>query len=158
MRAFIPYLDETHQTPKYVAEKDSGKPAPKAGTSTLWQFGPDWSQQPDSPELPACIDPATIREWLKSCDSNHGIHCSIQLKSMDSLYRGPTLLIDIQQNCIVPGTSNRSYYALSYCWGSSVSSSFTQGNLEHFQKRDAMMHTSIILPATVKDAMQLVAQ
>jgi hypothetical protein len=53
---------------------------------------------------------------------------------------------------------NRFSCALNYCWGSSISTSLTTGNLNFIQWRNAFEPSSTTLPATIKDAMRLLSQ
>ncbi|TID23058.1 HET-domain-containing protein [Venturia nashicola] len=112
----------------------------------------------EDPPRARFIDPGGIRRWLKACEMHHGTHCSSQANGLDTTFRGPSWLIDTQNDCLVSGNSGRFYFALSYCWGSSVSTSLTEGNLGVLQERNALKKVSMVLPATIKDTMRLVLQ
>lgn len=173
MSAFMPYMEKLHDISNRVPEQQQdGKVVSTLFGRLLSTFQSSHirssdteSQDQDSsvygtedPPRAPFIDPLGILTWLKACESNHGLHCSTQASGGDGNYRGPSWLIDTQQNRLIPGRSRHSYFALSYCWGSSVSTSLTVGNLDALQKRNALNKPSAILPATIKDAMHLVLQ
>lgn len=167
----MPYMEKKHDAPNSMPEQDSKNPSTLygrlLGTFHNTHIRPSETETQDqdssvygaeNPPPAPFIDPEGLLKWLKACESNHGLHCSPQANGVDTGYRGPSWLFDTQQNRLVSGRSWRSYFALSYCWGSSVSTSLTVGNLDALQKRNALKNASIVLPATIKDAMRLVLQ
>ncbi|KAE9972973.1 hypothetical protein Vi05172_g5053 [Venturia inaequalis] len=167
MRAFITYMDKTNlprtsppqiPSPKLVTSRSASQDDDIPPSQTTFIEDDYLSYSPVETPEPTFIDPAIIRKWLSSCESNHGPRCSDQNKMVDTHYRGPSWLIDTLYNRIVPGNLTCSYFALSYCWGSSVSTSLIRSNLSALQHDNALEEASIVIPATIKDAMRLVVQ
>ncbi|KAK5174510.1 uncharacterized protein LTR77_001590 [Saxophila tyrrhenica] len=57
-----------------------------------------------------------VREWIIACDELHGDSCVPEPVSQRPLEDIPRWLIDVDQQCIVPGHSADCYLALSYVW------------------------------------------
>ena len=104
------------------------------------------------------IDISAIQMWLSRCEQSHGTHCNTRFREGEPDYAGPSWLIDVHWNCIIPAESHHSYYALSYVWGVSPSSSLTTDNLQTMQTRDILVSQDTILPATIRDTLRLVGQ
>ena len=61
------------------------------------------------------------KAWIDFCDSHHGSHCQSRLPMSDSPFSLPTLLIDVDANCLHPiDNSHLPYVAMSYVWGHSA--------------------------------------
>lgn len=69
--------------------------------------------------MPAIVD--QVREWIAACNELHGDVCvpkPIQRRPPEDV---PLWLINLHQQCIVPGLSAHQYLALSYVWPESRS-------------------------------------
>jgi hypothetical protein len=136
--------------------------AADGNSSTHWQgehqgtIDPNWISIDD------------IRQWMYTCDIEHGVVCRPGTSAVDGdhLQRSvkqlatgrPIWLIDVASECIAPFKMHR-YIALSYVWGNALSTETTKENIESLQKPGALseVNTDIIVPRTIRHAMKLVA-
>ncbi|KAG8166963.1 hypothetical protein KVR01_002652 [Diaporthe batatas] len=63
---------------------------------------------------PEWADLKAAKQWKKQCLEDHGEACD---DTMGVKPDRPAWVIDVQENCIVPGESCPSFVALSYVWG-----------------------------------------
>ncbi|ETS81490.1 hypothetical protein PFICI_06492 [Pestalotiopsis fici W106-1] len=69
------------------------------------------------------VEVEVLRHWIQECVSKHGDLCCNPFKIQ---HTHPAWLIDVVNNCLVPGDGVVNYVALSYRWGST---SFLQTEL-----------------------------
>ncbi|EPE25152.1 heterokaryon incompatibility protein [Glarea lozoyensis ATCC 20868] len=103
-------------------------------------------------EAPHPIKLATIKTWIKTCESTHENHC---VNSEARIFGKPVWLIDVVNSCVVPAGANP-YFALSYTWGAAECTSLTRSNLSDLQKPASL--SAVKLARTVKDAINLTAR
>lgn len=103
------------------------------------------------------IDISIIRSWLRTCDRVHGSHCQSADHLAQNPWQRPAWLIDVQRCCLVPGWSKSvRYFALSYVWGHTASTSATAENIPDLQGQNALKSKAVSLPRTIEDAISLV--
>jgi hypothetical protein len=95
---------------------------------------------------------STIKNWLQTCDSNHGSHC---LTGGTSNLGRPLWLVDVKRRCIVPARDDFEYVTLSYVWGMAQPVVLTIENVETFLMQGSLFDVS--LPRTILEAIDLVA-
>ncbi|KAF2259901.1 HET-domain-containing protein [Lojkania enalia] len=94
-----------------------------------------------------------IRNWINTCETRHQRICQFQVPDNYC----PLWLIDVTKDCLVPGSADTSRYAaLSYVWGTGDSACTTISNIEALCKPNGLRSLGTDLPATIKDAMELV--
>ena len=76
---------------------------------------------PNSPGTARILDPdwvdlEILKKWKHECFVSHGLKCKNPMKSWPAR---PAWLIDVENQCIVPGSTVGDYLALSYRWGDS---------------------------------------
>lgn len=99
-----------------------------------------------------------IREWLSTCNTQHGRHCS-GTDSRDALTWRPIHLIDCDERCLVRSKPADRYSALSYVWGvsnprdtgSDAAAQLLTTNLDAYQ----LSLPDKGVPKTILDAMWL---
>lgn len=100
------------------------------------------------------IDYPLVRYWLRRCNEYHE-HCHINRshgrKDME------IRLIDVVDECVVPGTLAHRYFALSYVWGGIARLRATKDNIASLERKHSLQARSGSLPRTVRDAMTFVA-
>ncbi|KAI1369879.1 HET-domain-containing protein [Xylaria arbuscula] len=107
------------------------------------------------------IDFSMVSNWLAICEAVHGDECR-KRPGMDDLPVHPATilnefrLIDVEQRCIVAGTSDCRYTALSYVWGQANVLRAGTNNIERLEKPGAFNASEFEsqLPQTVKDAIK----
>ena len=102
------------------------------------------------------------KAWIEFCDSHHGSHCQSNVPTSDSPFSLPTLLIDVDANCLCPIDNSESvpYVAMSYVWGQSAGENVLQtmrGNLSSFRQRDVFYKPEIYsrIPDDIHVAMHI---
>ncbi|KAI0813047.1 HET-domain-containing protein [Xylaria sp. FL0064] len=105
------------------------------------------------------IDFALVRNWLAMCESVHGDECRKRPGMDDFSVHPATLLnefrlIDVERNCLVRGTSDDNYAALSYVWGQAKVLRAGIANIESLEKPGAFATPELTPPQTIKDAIQ----
>ncbi|KAK8121905.1 Zinc finger TFIIS-type protein [Apiospora sp. TS-2023a] len=105
-----------------------------------------------NPPDPQWIDIEDIRQWIYTCDLEHGEECHPNSIGMER----PIWLIDVKQACLVPAEEHR-YLALSYVWGGVESSQATTDNIELLQLPGILQEedSRFLIPATIRHAMGL---
>ncbi|EWG50634.1 hypothetical protein FVEG_16665 [Fusarium verticillioides 7600] len=96
-----------------------------------------------------------IKRWLGDCDHNHGPRCNHPRPGKRISNEIPLNFIDVKQQCLVRGTSNDKYFALSYTWGRVDMCMTLQDNC---QSREVPGALSIVpFPKSIRDAITFVA-
>ncbi|KAF2426560.1 HET-domain-containing protein [Tothia fuscella] len=97
------------------------------------------------------LDVALVKQWLSTCDSRHGVECSMGsgIKPSTTRFR----LIDVEDLCVVPAPALCRYTALSYVWGNVEQPTLTSDNIRAWEMPGALRYVTI--PRTIKDAMQV---
>lgn len=106
-----------------------------------------------------------ICEWIDACDSAHHTVCVPPPISEWPREDVPLWVIDVEQQCIVPGVSAHRYLALSYVWPENRTASgvaprtllFELQNLEAFQRPGFLSEAGILqtIPGVIRHAMCL---
>lgn len=106
-----------------------------------------------------------LRRWADHCDSFHGASCAPKRAFQRPRNPVPHWLIDIQDMCIVRGSSSHRYLALSYTWPEKQCASTTSpqslmletSNLDAFQRTGFLELDEIWirLPNIIKHALQV---
>jgi hypothetical protein len=105
---------------------------------------------------PQWIENDTAKSWIKECTLTYGEECDNPLKIKQT---PPELLIDVKRRCIVQGTRNLSYVALSYRMGDMAPFRMDEQMLQNFTVDFALDDRDVIrkLPLTVHHAISLAA-
>lgn len=107
---------------------------------------------------PSWIDEGVILGWKDLCSTSHGDACEnpVRLERVDSVQ--PTWLIDTVDGCLVPGSPQVRYVALSYVRGAAALLHHERGNTDELQKPGGLLKGDLAkrLPATIKDAIAIV--
>ncbi|KAL0931161.1 uncharacterized protein CTRU02_213896 [Colletotrichum truncatum] len=103
---------------------------------------------------PKWVNLDLARQWKARCHSHHGSECDNPFLVAPAV---PAWLIDTTTNCLVPGTSELPYVALSYRWGSFNDFKTHQGDLSKLQERGSFVdpEVSASLSPIVRHAMHL---
>lgn len=99
---------------------------------------------------------AKLRQWLNSCDYNHGRICNGVLSDSRFSQDINLILVDVRDRCLVRATSADKYFALSYVWGEVQMPSSRRSTLEVRLQPQSLNEKGLDLPTTVVDAMLLV--
>ncbi|KAH6612115.1 heterokaryon incompatibility protein-domain-containing protein [Boeremia exigua] len=93
-----------------------------------------------------------IKGWLLDCENKHGVECSSHREpEIDS---APLLLLDVHGDCLVTGSFNDRYFALSYVWGASKQYLTLAENYNELCKPGSV--SAQPLTQTIKDAISFV--
>lgn len=97
-----------------------------------------------------------LKGWKHECLSNHGSKCENPLKIW---HTRPTWLIDVSQKCLVPGSVNGPFVALSYMYGPHEAFGIDEEMLLRLQELGALdsPEVSILLSAVIRHAISLTA-
>ncbi|KAG6038208.1 hypothetical protein E4U41_004460 [Claviceps citrina] len=99
-----------------------------------------------------------IREWLDTCNTEHGTHCADHGKADVPTFR-PVYLIDCIERCLVHAKPTDRYATLSYVWGASnPRHSSPEGQAQLLKSKVDAYQVSIPdkdVPQTILDAMWL---
>lgn len=107
---------------------------------------------------PEWIDINLIRRWMRSCQHSHGPACSKSAASEYFSFAGPAWLIDTWNQCITLASSEYTYIALSYVWGSGEHILTAQrANVDQLRQKNSLRNEIYRqrIPNTVKDAIAL---
>ncbi|KAH8202521.1 hypothetical protein TruAng_003329 [Truncatella angustata] len=109
------------------------------------------------------IDMEMIKGWIQCCETTHGERCTSNLmhhteytSALDRM-----LLVDIEQRCIVYGSLENRYIALSYVWGNVTTIRTTFANLDRMMTPGSINYdaptsdSEMPLPETLRDLMRL---
>jgi len=95
--------------------------------------------------------PRHLMEWLEKCTENHQACQHIVYILPPEGFR----LVDTAQGCIVPGTADMSYLALSYVWGGITKLELTEQNSKVLECPGSLWARGALLPKTIVDAIAL---
>lgn len=100
------------------------------------------------------VDLPVISQWMDACFKSHGEQCE---NPMNIARVVPNLLVDVKRKCIVDGTEDLRYVALSYRLGDAASFRLRLRDLEVLRKPAALGNAQILemLPSTVCHAILL---
>jgi hypothetical protein len=100
---------------------------------------------------PQWIKNGLPRRWKEHCDCRHGTECrKVPLAAF--LARGrPKWMIDVWRSCLVPGSHDAEYVALSYVWGERKFVTTTKDNFDCFRRPGAL--SALPLPNTIRDVL-----
>jgi hypothetical protein len=100
------------------------------------------------------VDLYRCRDWLKSCLNGHGHDCE---NPMNVIRRPPRLLIDTKRRCIVTGSPEHKYFALSYRIGRKGVFILNPLKLIELRRENALRTSKILssLQLTVQHAISL---
>jgi Heterokaryon incompatibility protein (HET) len=120
---------------------------------------------------PQWINTDSIRSWMHECDTKHDHQCKKNDEFAEVADSAPTWVVDLSQNCIVPGKCAETYVALSYLvslillevlplltfifqWGQQEFFKLQRNNLDELQMPQAFSKTKYgsVLPNTIRDA------
>ncbi|KAK6075904.1 heterokaryon incompatibility protein [Seiridium cupressi] len=104
---------------------------------------------------PSWIDIETLKDWLWTCDHNHGGPCREALAPDDKVETRPQWLVDIRRRCLVPAGPDDQYAALSYVWGNVCVTQTTTSNLHTFLEPGSLSSPQVKLPRTISHAIGL---
>lgn len=107
---------------------------------------------------PQWIDEGVVKNWIRTCDEDHGVLCSHSSVSNEEGIQ-PLYLIDTMNDCIVRSSnSTRKYVALSYVWGQTQSLRNNSKLCQKLQQRNILSSSefSHLIPTTIKDAIRIV--
>lgn len=97
---------------------------------------------------------ALINNWISTCKSGHkDCHHLWQRTSVEELR---LRVIDVHDRCIVSGSKDCEYVALSYMWGTTPVLRTLKSNFETFSLPQGLDKGPFPLPQTISDAMELV--
>ncbi|KAM0813452.1 putative Heterokaryon incompatibility protein-domain-containing protein [Seiridium cardinale] len=104
---------------------------------------------------PSWVDIETLKDWLWTCDHNHGGPCREALAPDDTVETRPQWLVDIRRRCLVPAGPDDQYAALSYVWGNVCVTQTTTSNLHTFLEPGSLSSPQVKLPRTISHAIGL---
>ncbi|KAK7981329.1 Heterokaryon incompatibility [Apiospora saccharicola] len=107
------------------------------------------------------IDLQLIRGWVRCCEDTHGDTCTSKL-SPQMEYSSPLkriLFIDAEKKCLVYGSLDDRYMALSYVWGQVATVRTTESSLARMTEPGVIGYdthdSDCSLPATIRDFIRL---
>ena len=98
-------------------------------------------------DLPPVADFKQLAGWIHTCDKEHGHLKGDPVSSVTSV-----LFIDVNHKCIVQGSFQSRYAALSYTWGSRQQFQLNKKWLVELKEQDSLVKVFHRLPKTVTDA------
>ncbi|KAH8196147.1 hypothetical protein TruAng_009682 [Truncatella angustata] len=104
---------------------------------------------------PSWIDVETLKDWLWTCDHNHGHQCRDALAPDDTVETRPQWLVDIKRACLVPAGPGDQYAALSYVWGQVSVTQTTTSNLGTFLEPGSLKSLQVKIPKTIRHVIGL---
>ncbi|KAI0743958.1 heterokaryon incompatibility protein-domain-containing protein [Daedaleopsis nitida] len=128
--------DGTHN-PRFIVQRLDGEPVPLKG-------------RPVEPTA----DLPHLKELLHLCEETHP---PLHPRITDALaFTSPTLrIVDVQTSCVVQVPTPCRYACLSYVWGGVEQPEYTTSTRQLFESPNGLLHPSIDLPQTIKDALQV---
>ncbi|KAL8365414.1 hypothetical protein RB595_004289 [Gaeumannomyces hyphopodioides] len=97
------------------------------------------------------IDIGLIKNWMRHCESIHGADCAkIKLEEAVKIR-----CIDVHEYRIAALTSEETYLALSYVWGTAGQPCLTIENLKEYSEPQGLRE--VALPRTIHEAIELTA-
>lgn len=135
-------------------------------TQSVTKLGACWElllvqndEQPDHPGTgrllnPDWVDLQIANVWKKTCLEEHGSKCSNPMKIAPTT---PALLVDVENQCVVPGAAGMPYIALSYRWGDAVGFRLDANILDRVKVPGALQAEDIVKkkPAMIQHAMRM---
>lgn len=105
---------------------------------------------------PEWVDIDRVKACKDLCLNEHGLSCQNPLKIW---HVRPQFLINVADQCIVPGSNIDSYVALSYVWGAVEQLRATIDNIDELQKSQSLKTTqfSPLIAPVIHRAMHLTA-
>ncbi|KAF2111244.1 heterokaryon incompatibility protein-domain-containing protein [Lophiotrema nucula] len=103
-----------------------------------------------------CANVELAKEWLSCCETSHGALCSSPDGTSSGTLKPSTLLIDVNEVCLVAAPENPRYVALSYCWPAKKMLTTLTSNVEFLHQPGALKERLSDLPLAVEDAIQCV--
>lgn len=97
-------------------------------------------------------DITMIRRWLHNCENDHGDRCNKHRK--ERAEPGELLLVDVELDCLIYGSFDYRYFALSYVWGSSQQFLTLLDNFGTLRKPGSLCAQP--LTQTIRDSMSFV--
>jgi hypothetical protein len=108
------------------------------------------------------IDIGIIKNWIHCCDETHGEAClqSMVTRLAPESMPPRLLLVDLAQECLVYGTLDDQYIALSYVWGQVDTLKTSTTNLLHLMQPGSLRIDSdeYPMPPTIRDFIRLAIQ
>ncbi|KAF5624732.1 uncharacterized protein FTJAE_10181 [Fusarium tjaetaba] len=101
---------------------------------------------------PDWVDLGIVKEWKERCSKEHGLKC----QNPEEKDVSPAWLIDTEDDCLVSGTDNHSFVALSYRWGSSTNQKIDKDTFEQLKCPGSLSRIKKFVTATVRDAIHTV--
>lgn len=103
---------------------------------------------------PDFADLETVKKWKHRCVSSHGPKCDNPLKVWSVR---PAWLIDVQNQCIVPGHTTGNYVAISYTYGKYTRPSITSSDFTRLQEPFALTtpEFSNLISPMIRHAMRM---
>jgi hypothetical protein len=77
------------------------------------------------------LDPRLPKFWKAKCISEHGSHCSAPRGCFSDTKQYPNWVIDVYNNCLLPGRPGIKYICLSYVWGCFQGSKISKDAYSH---------------------------
>jgi len=94
-------------------------------------------------------DVKRIKSWLGECENEHGEICN-EHRTTAGKEKGNLLLVDVIDGCLVQGTFEERYLALSYVWGSSKQFLTLKDNYDLLREKGSLSMQPIT--QTIQDA------
>jgi hypothetical protein len=103
---------------------------------------------------PEWIDIQVVRNWISTYDHQHGQSCRCAYGTTRTTQHRPNLPIDTWGKCLTKASSEESYVALSYGWGSTPNLTTVQANVELFQQPGSLdrEENAWQIPTCIRDA------
>ncbi|KAH7186267.1 heterokaryon incompatibility protein-domain-containing protein [Fusarium flagelliforme] len=103
---------------------------------------------------PDFADLETVKKWKHRCVSSHGPKCDNPLKVWSVR---PAWLIDVQNQCIVPGHTTGNYVAISYTYGEYTRPSISLSDFNRLQEPFALTtpEFSNLISPMIRHAMRM---
>lgn len=132
---------------------------PKGGQYSSVSVGnlPGLEQKDDG-----CIDVRLLRNWIRTCEQEHGYDCSGQrifneeASSSDIHTPLDIVLIDVVNESLVAATTLSRYFTLSYVWGGVTQLRLKKSLKGALSARFGLREFKSKIPQVIQDAMQLV--
>jgi Heterokaryon incompatibility protein (HET) len=105
---------------------------------------------------PTIIGPQLLKAWGDRCGSLHGAKCRGELFRYLPEFNRPSMLVDVQRNCVVTASPWMRYVALSYVWGQQNWLTTRTTNLQRLSSFAALLNEPDI-PNAILDAMRAVS-
>lgn len=102
---------------------------------------------------PNWVDLGIAKTWIEKCFTECKSRCNLPASVQ---HISPTWLIDTVENCLVPGTTNNEFIALSYRWGSSTTPHMTRAIFNKMTVPGGLLKGDSFLTPTVRNAIKTV--